>query len=402
MIEITPKENTSAYEVADIFRLYGQDYLSKNKLTRRQYAVMSAVQNCRTASYGYHVDQCSACGHIEQAFNSCRDRHCPKCQGISRKKWIDARLKDILPVPYYHAVFTLPHFLNNVISYNKRVIYELLLSSSSETLLTFGRDTKWLGGEIGFYGILHTWGQTLWPHVHVHYVVAGGALSDGGRWIKPEHDDKFLFPVHALSKVFRGKFIQGLKAAFACDRLKLPQRLSHLSAEDRFEHWIDQLVSRNWVVYCKRPFADAASVVRYIGRYTHRVAISNNRIIDVKNNDIRFLYKDYKASRVTWRQIALKSDEFIRRFIWHVLPNRFHKIRHYGFLANGRCRSKLKQIREILSSKAQDQFTPDESVAMCPNCGKGELSPVMILRRIGYRVFCRFFVANPCMAYDTS
>lgn len=399
---MTPKENTSSCEVADIIRLYAEQYLSKHKLAKKQYAVMSAIRNCRTAAYGYHIDQCDSCGHTEQAFNSCRDRHCPKCQGVSRKKWTDARIKDILPVPYYHVVFTLPHLLNKMIAYNKRVIYELFLSSSSDTLLTFGRDPKWLGGEVGFYGVLHTWGQSLWPHVHVHYIVAGGALSLDGRWIRPAYNNKFLFPVHALSKVFRGKFIQGLKFAYYNNRLKLSGQIANLSIKENFERWIDRLVARNWVAYCKRPFADAQSVVRYIGRYTHRVAISNNRIVEIKDNKVRFLYKDYKASRLIWRLMSLNSQEFIRRFIWHVLPNRFHKIRHYGFLANGRCKKKIRQIRSILNADTPDQPRSADQPQACPVCDKGRLSLMVIVQRAGYCVLNRFFIAKPRMAYDTS
>lgn len=387
--------------MGDIFRMYSEEYLSKHKLTKKQYSVIRSIRDCRTVANGYHLDLCDNCGHIEQSYNSCRDRHCPKCQGISQRKWIAARIKDILPVPYYHVVFTLPHFLNDLASYNKRFFYELLMACSSETLLAFGRDTKWLGGEIGFYGILHTWGQTLWPHVHVHYIVAGGALSNDGKWIKPKHDDKFLFPVHALSKVFRGKFIHALKQALCEHKITLPEALSHLSDPHQIEHWIDQLVARNWVVYCKRPFADAPSVVRYIGRYTHRVAISNNRIIDVSNRQVRFLYKNYKASRTVWLQMTIKAQEFIRRFIWHVLPDRFHKIRHYGFLANGRSKKKIQYIRSLLDVPIPER--PEQTdIVNCPVCQKGMLAPFMIATKQFCRLLRRFYIAKPSMAYDTS
>ena len=276
------------------------------------------------------------------------------------------------------------------------------MGCSSETLLVFGQDPKWLGGEIGFYGILHTWGQTLWPHVHVHYIVAGGALSDNGRWIEPKHNDKFLFPVHALSKVFRGKFIQRLKAAHHGQQIVLPDKLSHLFDPQHFERWIDQLVARNWVVYCKRPFADATSVVRYIGRYTHRVAISNNRIVDITDNKVRFLYKDYRASRLVWLHMTVKAKEFIRLFIWHVLPNRFHKIRHYGFLANGKCKEKVKYIRTLLNSKASVVDDGYDDTTHCPVCRKGVLAPILIVTKRAYRMLSRFYIANPRMAYDTS
>lgn len=398
----TPKENTSSDEVADILRLYGEQYLAKNKVSDRQYAVISSIKNCRTPALGYHIDQCNNCGHLEQEYNSCRDRHCPKCQGISRKKWVDARLNEILPVPYYHVVFTLPHFLNDLISYNKKLIYELLLSKSSDTLLTFGRDPRWLGGEIGFYGVLHTWGQTLWPHVHAHFVVPAGALTDNGQWVEPKFkDNDFLFPVHALSKVFRGKFIEGLKAAYYKGELELAGQLSQLSIEDRFERWIDQLVNRNWVVYCKRPFADAESVVRYVGRYTHRVAISNNRIIDIKESNVRFLYKDYKASRLTWQQMVLTADEFIRRFVWHVLPKGFHKIRHYGFLSNGRSKAMIEMIRSLLNAKCPDCNDTEALLPKCPVCEKGELLPILNIGRTIRVAFAGFFAQKYKIMYDT-
>ena len=398
----TPQDNTSSDEVADIFRLYSEQYFSHNKASKRQHSVITSIINCRTAALGYHLDQCDNCGHIDQEYNSCRNRHCPKCQGISRKKWVDARLKDILPVAYYHVVFTLPHFINDLISYNKKLIYELLLSKSSETLLTFGRDPKWLGGQIGFYGVLHTWGQTLWPHVHVHFVVAAGAITDDGQWLEPKFkDSEFLFPVHALSKVFRGKFIEGLKAAYHTGDLQLAGQLSHLTCNNRFEHWIDQLVARNWVVYCKKPFADAQSVVRYVGRYTHRVAISNNRIMDIQNDKVRFLYKNYKDSRLTWQQIVITAEEFIRRFIWHVLPKGFHKIRHYGFLSNGRSKAMIETIRKLLNVKAPDNNDTEDCLTKCPVCKKGELLPVLNINRMAKVAFAGYFVQKDKMLYDT-
>jgi len=274
-------EDNARCEVADIFRRYGKEYRCRNGMTKKQHKVMAAIERCRTSDCGYHVDQCDNCGFTESHFNSCRDRHCPKCQAVSRHKWVEARLKDLLPVPYFHVVFTLPHSLNGITQYNKRLIYNLLMSSSSDTLLTFGRDPKWLGGEIEFYGILHTWGQTLWLHPHVHYVVAGGALTENGRWIEPKYSDKFLFPIHALSEVFRGKFIEGLKAAYYNSKLCVPENLGELNRADLFERWIDHLVSTDWVVYCKPPFSDPQKVVCYVGQYTHRVAISNRRIIGI-------------------------------------------------------------------------------------------------------------------------
>ncbi len=216
------------------------------------------------------------------------------------------------------------------------------------------------------------------------------------------HDDKFLFPVHALSKVFKGKFIQALKTALYSNQIELPEALLHLSDPHRIEQWIDQLVARNWVVYCKKPFADASSVIRYIGRYTHRVAISNNRIIDIDNKQIRFLYKNYKASSIVWLEMTIKAEEFIRRFIWHVLPNQFHKIRHYGFLANGRCKEKVKHIRTLLGATMPTQLEQGDSSLNCPVCQKGRLAPILIATKKACWVLSRFYIAKPRMAYDTS
>jgi hypothetical protein len=392
------------FEVSDIFRLYGKEYRTQNGMTKKQHTVMSAIENCRTSDYGFHVDQCNRCGHTEIDFNSCRDRHCPKCQGISRKKWVKKRLKEVLPVSYFHAVFTLPHLLHSLILYNRELIYDLLFSSSSETLLTFGRDPKWLGGEIGFYGILHSWGQTLWHHPHVHFIVPGGALTADNRWIEPKYKDKFLFPVHALSKVFRGKFIDGLKSAYYLGEVELPPDLADLSLPDNFESWIDDLVGRDWIVYCKPPFGNAEEVIRYIGRYTHRVAISNQRIVRVENDEVDFRYKDYKANTVVWQTMTLKAQEFIRRFLWHVLPKGFHKIRHYGFLANGRCKSKVAHIMSLLGTESieDDCSMNDDFRIKCPECGQGKLYPMLIINRFT-RIISDFVSFHKIgYAFDTS
>ncbi len=393
------------YEVADIFRLYGFNYRSQNGMTKKQHAVMSAIEECRTSDYGYHVDQCDTCANTEIDYNSCRDRHCPKCQGISRRKWIEARLKDILPVPYYHAVFTLPHLLNSVVRYNKRLVYDLLLSSSSDTLLTFGRDPKWLGGEMGFYGILHTWGQMLWIHPHVHYIVPGGALNPEGKWIEAPSKDKFLFPVLALSEVFRGKFIEGLKYAYYQGKIVIPPDLPEIERGDLFEQWIDSLVERDWIVYCKPPFGDAEQVIRYIGRYTHRVAISNRRIVSIKEGKVQFWYKDYASDKISWQKKSLGCMEFIRRFLLHVLPSGFHKIRHYGFLANGRCKQRLKRIRELIGSASliEDEIPTSDYRKKCTKCLTGKLNPIKVFNRWGQIIVDSFTgIIKNGYAFDTS
>ena len=385
MQQILPKKEGSNYEVSDIFRMFGEEYRRNNGMTKKQLAVMGAIENCRTSYYGSHLDRCEACGYLSRDYNSCRDRHCPKCQGTARRKWVEARMEDIIPVPYYHVVFTLPHLLNVITSYNKKFVYDLLFSSSSETLLTFGRDPKWIGGELGFYGILHTWGQTMWQHPHVHFIVPGGALTQTSEWISLRYKNKFLFPEAALSQVFRGKFIQGLKEAFYSGQLNLPPGDNNYSSPGAFERWVNRLVSRDWVVYCKSPMKTAEKVVRYIGRYTHRVAISNNRIIDVREGRVDFHYKDYRAYKKTghlWKTMTLDARDFISRFLKHVLPPGFHKIRHFGYLANGRAKSSVSLIKGFLSVNTdKTEHSADIVNRPCPKCGTGKLFPIAIFGR---------------------
>jgi len=377
------KVTSSNIELSDVFQTYGEDYRLNNGMTEKQHKVMRNIINCRTAWFGYHLDRCDNCGHTENDYNSCRDRHCPKCQAVSRRKWISARLSDIIPVPYYHVIFTLPHLLHDILPYNKRLIYDLLYSSASQTLLAFGRDKKWLGGEIGFIGVLHSWGQTLWRHPHLHFLVPGGAITDDGRWVEPPYRGKFLFPVQALSMVFKGKFIEGLKNLYDQKQLVIPPEVCHLGEKVEFENWLNRFAARKWVVYCKSPLADPEQVVRYIGRYTHRVAISNGRILDARDGKVTFKYKDYKDNRISWKTMSLDAQEFIRRFLWHTLPSRFHKIRHFGFLANGRRESSISRIKRLLDT-GRDQGNPnitDDYRKPCPECKDGSLIPQMIVTR---------------------
>ena len=330
-------------------------------------------------------------------YNSCRDRHCPKCQGVARHKWINRRLEQVLPVPYYHAVFTLLHDLNPLTAYNRRLIYDLLFDCSAQTLLAFGRDPERLGGEIGFFGVLHTWGQTMWPHPHVHYIVPGGALTKDGRWINAPHKNKFLFPVKALSKMFRGKFIEGLKQAYYEGKLNLPDE--ELADGRCFELWLDQLASRKWVVYCKSPLKKPDQVVNYIGRYTHRVAISNHRLIGIDQEQVRFRYKDYKKDRVHWDEMSLDAPEFIKRFLWHVLPFGYHKIRHYGFMTNSRCRQMTAHIKSLLSIDDSDNtIEKGDSAPTCPKCKTGEMISFFIYSLKGWK---GSVIKNRCL-FDTS
>lgn len=352
---------SSQFEVADIFRRYGEEYRTGNGMTKKQHEVMYAISHCRTVFYGLHVDKCTDCGHMESEYNSCRDRHCPKCQGVARRKWVEKRLEGLLPVSYYHAVFTLPHLLHKIILYNRQLIYELLFSEASKTLTSFGRDPRWLGGELGFFGVLHTWGQTLWQHPHVHFIISGGALTKDGQWVEPKYRNKFLFPADQ----------------------------AQLQKAENFERWIDRLVGRNWVVYCKSPFEHAEKVVKYVGRYTHRVAISNQRIIGIENGKVSFWFKNYKKAGIVWEKMQLDAQEFIRRFLWHVLPHRFHKIRHFGFLANGRCKAAVGHIRKLLetSTKESDSCSEGAFEKICPICEKGVLVTCLIKDGFG-RIVC--------------
>lgn len=377
------------FEVADIFRLYGKAYRATHGLTSEQLGVMYAIENCRTATYGFHTDVCDSCGHTESAYNSCRNRHCPKCQGIAKRMWVEARIDELLPVAYHHAVFTIPGELSELSLFNGKLIYDLLFEAASQTLLAFGYDEKWLGAQIGFYGILHTWSQKLWPHAHLHFIVTAGGLTDDGRWVEPQYKDKFLFSVKALSKVFRGKFIQGLKQAYYAGDLILTadMRIDHPTA---FEMWVDHLVARNWVVFSKPPFAGPEEVVRYIGRYTHRVAIGNYRILGIDDGLILFSYRDNdeKNPDKRYKEMTLSADRFIMRFLWHVLPKGYHRIRHYGFLNNGQKHANLTQIREILVSRIRDADGdgPEETATAanmigmpCPKCENGRMRPFLVI-----------------------
>jgi len=384
-------------ELADIFKRYGEDFLRTHTLSPHQHNVMDDIIHCRREECGYHLDICDQCGHMEIAFNSCRNRHCPKCQGRARSTWVQARLDQLLPIAYYHTVFTLPHKIFPLSLYNKEIFYTLLFNSAAETLKDFAADPKHLGAKIGFYGILHTWGGALWQHLHIHFIVTGGGVNKDGEWVEPKYGDKFLFPVRALSKTFRGKFIEGLKRAYYNGALTLPYGLSDLAEVNKFERWVDRLVAKNWVVYSKPPFSGPEDVVRYIGRYTHRVAISNQRILSIEKGHVHFLYKDYKNKKEYWRQTHLPAPEFIRRFMMHVLPSRFHRIRYYGLFANGKSALYVEQIRQVLASRQESKIEPVEIKSTeefkgitCPECKTGHMIPILVVRPYGIMVLKNF------------
>jgi len=380
-------------ELADIFREYGDEYRTRHKVSAKQYSVMFDIEHCRTSELGYHVNACTECNHTEHAYNSCRNRHCPKCQGITQRKWVRSRLKNLLPIHYFHVVFTLTHKIFPISLYNKKIFYDLLFDCAAQTLLQFGKDPRHLGALIGFYGILHTWGGQLWQHPHLHFIVCGGGLNSKGQWVEPKYKGKFLFPVRAVSRVFRGKFIQGLKSAYYDGQLSFPDDYSYLKDSRQFESWIDTLVEQDWVVYTKKPFAGPEEIVRYIGRYTHRVAISNARLISMKDGRVCFNYKNYKkkgSKGYTWEKAWLSAEEFIRRFLMHVLPEKFHRIRHYGFLANGRCKEAVKKIRRQLTPCAfpvEDSSEGEFTGFQCPVCLKGMMISILAVTRFGTTVF---------------
>jgi hypothetical protein len=372
------------HELADIFRLYGERYRSDHPLPASHLKVMHDIEVCRTAHLGGHLERCDCCGFERCSYNSCRNRHCPKCQALTKARWLEARKAELLPVTYFHSVFTLPHELNPLTLCNKKVIFRLLFKAVSETLTQFGANPgKGLGGKLGFTCILHTWDQTLLDHFHLHCLIPGGALSfDGKRWIcAPEN---FLFPVKALSKVFRGKFIDLLKQAYAKGELIFPGATRHLARRKGFSRLIEQLWEKDWVVYSKRPFAGPQEVLDYLGRYTHRVAISNNRIIDVDNGQVTFTYKDRKDNG-SRKLMTLPAQEFIRRFLLHVLPEGFMRIRHFGFLANRSKKHDLTVCRQLLglspelpkpapktSRELMSELTGIDPTR-CPQCTRGTM-----------------------------
>jgi hypothetical protein len=366
-------------EVADIFRARGAAWRKANAghLSLGQLKVMSAIERCRTAALGGHVVRCEHCAHIQIAYNSCRNRHCPKCQGAAAKDWLAARQAELLPVAYYHVVFTLPAPCADIAYQNKAEIYGLLFKAAAETLLRLAADPRHLGARIGLTAVLHTWGSALMHHPHVHCIVPGGGISpDGKRWISCRPG--FFLPVRVLSRLFRRLFLDKLAAAHEAGHLRFFNDLAHLQDRDAFTDLLAPLRKVEWVVYAKRPFAGPEAVLAYLSRYTHRVAISNSRLVRLDHNGVTFKWKDYRAKgRNPWTTMTLAPSEFIRRFLIHVLPSGFHRIRHYGLFANGARAENLAQARQLLDVKpqqgeidrtAETDETADPSFA-CPSCG---------------------------------
>jgi len=384
-------------EVAEVFRRYGAAYRQQHagSLSRGQRRVMSAIELCRTAALGGHLEQCDCCGHQRPAYHSCRNRHCPKCQSLARAQWLEDRQAELLPVEYFHVVFTVPEEIAALAYQNKEVVYGILFRATAETLRTLAADPQHLGAEIGFFAVLHSWGQNLLHHPHLHCVVPGGGLApDGKRWIACRPG--FFLPVNVLSCLFRRLFLDYLQAAFEQGQRHFFSSLERLRDPHAFAHYLAPLRQIDWVVHAKPPFGGPEQVLNYLGRYTHRVAISNNRLLDIEDGKITFRWKDYRHNDRP-RVMTLEADEFIRRFLLHVLPDGFQRIRHYGFLAHRYRKAKLALCRQLLGValtavvKRQDQ--PDyrdlyekltgRSLRECPVCHAGHMVVIASLPASG-------------------
>jgi hypothetical protein len=379
-------------EVADVFRRYGAAYREKHGASTStvQRRVMTAIEVCRTAALGGQIEQCDACGHQRICYRSCRNRHCPKCQSLVRAEWIQRRQAELLDCQYFHVVFTVPQEIAAIAYQNKEVVYGILFRATAETLRTIAADPQHLGAEIGFLAVLHTWGSNLLHHPHLHCVVPGGGLSpDGTGWIscKP----RFFLPVRVLSRLFRRLFLERLQSAFDSGKLQFFSALEHLRDPREFTRYLAPLRKAEWVVYAKPPFAGPEQVLDYVGRYTHRVAISNNRLLDIEAGQVRFRYKDYR-NQGQQKTMTLSADEFIRRFLLHALPDGFQRIRYYGFLGNRYRQAKLAQCRRLLGMPpaAESHEPPQDyrdrheeltgtSLRECPICHRGRMFTVETL-----------------------
>jgi len=372
-------------EVADIIRAAGELFIEQNRhwLGWKHVKVLRAIARCRTAALGGHLDECTRCGHRAISFNSCRNRHCPKCQTAARDRWIAARQKELLPTRYLHVVFTLPGRLSPLVLQNKKIIYDLLFRTSAETLLEVARNPEHLGVEIGFFSVLHTWSQKLTAHPHVHCVVPAGGLSpDHARWIRSR--DNYFLPKKVLAELFRGKFVDALKEAFQNGQLHFHGDLKLLAQPEIFAAWLRPLHRQDWVVYLKRPFGGPAYVVHYLGRYTHRVAISNHRLVSFKDGQVTFRWRD-SAHHNEQKLMTLAVDEFLRRFLLHILPKGFVRIRNFGFLANRRRSTLLPLCFQLLGTTpqppAEEHSSSTEDAAelyRCPHCG----GPMKVIERL--------------------
>jgi len=370
-------------EVADIFRLYGEAYRQSYPLSGEQRKVMHHIEQCRTAALGGHVERCNACSFERIAYNSCRNRHCPKCQAMAKEQWLNDRKAELLPCGYFHLVFTLPHALNPIILSNRKQTLALLFGAVNETLQAFARDPQWrLEGQLGFIGVLHTWSQTLIDHFHLHCLIPAGALAKD-RWLPAR--ESYLFKVESLAKEFKKRYLKKLTSVYRHGRIYVPEKLP-------IDDMLRSLAERQWIVYAKRPFAGPQQVLEYLGRYTHRVAISNHRILSVAHGKVAFTYRDPERKSV--RIMTLTTEEFIRRFLLHVLPKSFMKVRYFGFLAHRNKKRTIPLLRKLINPKAKLPEKIKETVAqmmlrltgieltLCPECRKGRMIKIRDLPKL--------------------
>jgi predicted Zn-ribbon and HTH transcriptional regulator len=380
---LAPK-NEEQVELADIFRLYKDDYRRSHAVSYQQLKVMHHIQICRSAKLGGHLEQCDQCGFEQIAYNSCRDRHCPKCQTLTKEKWLNDRKAELLGCSYFHLVFTLPHDLNPIILSNKKVTVNILFAAVNQTLQAFAKDPQWrLEGRLGFISVLHTWSQTLIDHFHLHCLIPAGALSfTKDRWI-PANED-YLFKITSLAKEFKKRYLKLLLDAYLKDKLVFTKKTATLESKQNFQQLINSVSKKKWIAYAKRPFAGPQQVLEYLGRYTHRIAISNNRIISIDNGRVTFTYKDRQNDNEI-KKMTLDADEFIRRFLLHVLPKGLIKIRYFGFLAHTNKKKDIPLIRKLIDPDATLPEKIDESISemmlrltgiditCCPVCKKGKM-----------------------------
>jgi len=374
-------------EVANIFRVYGQAYRDAHgmEMPKRHFRTINAIESCRTAELGGHVDKCEECGVLKISYNSCRNRHCPKCQCLDKERWLKDRKRDVLPTSYYHVVFTIPEELRPLALRNQKVVYGILFQAASDTLKELAKDPKHLGAEIGFIAVLHTWSQTLIDHPHIHCIVTGGGLSqDGKKWVSGKK--QFFIHYKVLSRVFRGKFLDYLRKKHESGELVFPGKIKELNTVSSFNLMLSNVYNKEWIVYCKEPFQKPEHVIDYLGRYTHRVAISNDRIIKLEEGKVTVRYRDSSDNDKT-KLMSLDAFEFIRRFLLHVLPDNFMKIRHYGILSNRNRKTKLSLCKELLEVVIEDDTCSIEAETwedlltritgvdprICTACGKGKM-----------------------------
>jgi len=377
------------FELADIFRKHGDRYRRARRLPLEQLRLMRAIEVCRTSALGGHADQCGQCDYKRISYNSCRNRHCPKCQNRERAKWLESRQGELLPVEYFHVVFTVPEAIARIAFYNKKAVYGMLFRAASETLLTVARDPKHLGAEIGFFGILHTWGQNLLHHPHIHFVIPGGGIGPDPGWVSCRPG--FFLPVKVLSRLFRRLFLTALGEAFEKGQLQFFGEIEALKDRQAFGNYLFPLQRSEWVVYAKKPFGGAQKALDYLGRYSHRVALSNDRILDVSHGQVRFQWRDYRCKdRYRSRSMTVAADEFIRRFLIHTLPSGFQRIRYFGFMANRFRKQKLELCRRLLSNPIADLLPAaaerrrpaasagGQPLRTCPQCRTGILIRIAI------------------------